>query len=620
MPNPLRLRPTPNRRETHLSFLSRLAATNGVSIADFALDMGFSFKRVISQEKQALRDLAECGGLTTDQVDDLMSWTGEAAGGVQINFRNEIFGSRSLRNPTIRGCPVCLRNDADSDVKIPARAMTMRGDWQFREVSICVEHEHPLVPLWERSNLSERQNSSARLTEILPDIRSGEFDVPREPPSRYDLWLDRRLETGHDRTWLADKSIYAASIFCRLLGAELLRVEGTLSENDASNVRTAQAKGFAVAHQGKNAVTEALEMLAAHADGRSDEPRKAFGRLYVDLSRLYLDKQEFEPFHQLLRDCILSVWPIGKGETVLGERQQERKLHTVHTAAKETGIGGFLLEQFLVHAGALESNDPRPLARRTFDAKSYAELLAEIPTLVGPIEMRKAMGATLQQLKSLEAAGLLTPRINISTIKSPWCLADGLALVGELSALAVTVASSDKQWEAIQLAKSRSKISVGAIIAAVREGKIQLGRYSNVTGYAGFCVMKSQIDELRPFIKKRPTDDHVTAAVFGRSVGMREKGWFEALATAGHTPLTRLSHPDRGEERIYVSMMDAAEFHKRFLTAATMEKEFGVDRRTLLAKLRAAGVGVFTPGGQDVGQVYLREDVEAGFRIRSGNV
>ena len=615
MPNSLRLRQTPRPRETHLSFISRLAATNGVGVNEFSLDMGFSFKRIISQEKQALCDLAECGGLTTDQVDDLMSWTGKTAGNVQINFRNEIFGSRSLRNATIRGCPVCLKNDAANDTKIPARAMTMRGDWQFREVSMCVEHEHPLVPLWERSNLSERYDSAARLTEILPNIQSGRLSVPSAPLSHYDFWLDQRLDTGRDKTWLSDKSVYAGSIFCRLLGAELLRLEGSPDDDGALKTRAAQAKGFAVAQQSESAIADALESLAAYADGQNDEPKKAFGRLYSDLNTLYLEKQAFAPFRRLLRDCIVSTWPFGAGETVLGFTQHERKLHSVHSASRETGIGPFLLEQFLAHAGALKGNDTRPLARRTFDAESYAELLNEIPTLVGPIEMRKAMGATLSQLKSLEADGVLVPRIDISTIKSPWRIADGLDLVKELDALAYSVSSSDGRWETLQMAKKRSDMGVGATIAAARKGQLQLGRYSDVVGYAGFCVLKAQIDEMAPVKQKKlesnaAKEGYVTPAVFGRSVGIRESGWFEALFVGGHTPATRLPHPIRSHEQTLVSSSDAVEFHKRFLTAATMEKEFGVHRRTLLAKLRVARVGTFRPEGQDFGQIYLRDDVE----------
>ena len=292
-----------------------------------------------------------------------------------------------------------------------------------------------------------------------------------------------------------------------------------------------------------------METLASHADDHSDEPKKAFGKLYADLNTLYLEKQEFAPFRQILRDCILSIWPIATGETVLGVRQLERRLHSIHTASKETGIGTFLLEQFLIEIGAHKENDPRPLSRRTFDANAYADLLAEIPTLVGPIEMREVMGATLSQLKSLEADGILIPRIKVQTIKSPWRLVDGVALVEELGSLAVSVTPSDSRWETIQLAKKRSTIGVGAIIAAARNGRLQLGRYSNVIGYAGFCVMKSQIDALCPAKQKQHANGYVTPAVFGRSVGIRDRGWFESLVDGGHTPATRM----RGVEKEYHS-------------------------------------------------------------------
>lgn len=583
---------------------------NGVGVVDFALDMGFSFKRAIALEEEALRSISECGGLTDDQFEELLSWTGQAIGNVQMMFRGEVFGSRALRNPIIRGCPVCLREDAEKGFGTPIRTMVMRGHWQFREVSLCVAHQHPLVPLWERLRPTDRYNVSARLAEVLPDILGGKFEQNRLPPSTYDLWLDQRLKTGRDDTWLADKSIYAATTFCRLLGMEMLRLEPLPDLVVDAETHLAQATGFDIACQGEDAIRDAIDSLAALALGRSDEPRKAFGELYVGLSQFYRNREAFAPFRQILRDCIVAIWPIAAGQDVLGITQSERVLHTIHSAAKETGIGAFLLEQFLIHFGALAVDDARPVARKTFDAMAYADLLAEIPTLVGPIEMRQAMGATLAQLKSLETDGVLVPRIDIPTIKSPWRTADGVALVDELHALAVEIDPSDNRWEGIQQARTRTKLSVGAIISAARDEHLRLGRRADIVGYAGLSVLKSQIDIMNPPIHKLPDHDFITPAAFGRSVGIRHHGWFEALAAAKHTPASRMPHPKTGDERTYVSLSDIDAFHKRFLTAATMENEFGIHRRTLLVKLKLAGVQFFAPKGNDFGPVFLREDVE----------
>lgn len=122
---------------------------NGLGAADFALDMGFSLKRIVNLEEAALRNLAACGGLTDLQLVELISWTGRAVGDVRMMFRGEEFVSRALRNPIIRGCPVCLREDIEVDPDRPLVQMTMRGDWQMREIDVCVTHRHPLEPLWK---------------------------------------------------------------------------------------------------------------------------------------------------------------------------------------------------------------------------------------------------------------------------------------------------------------------------------------------------------------------------------------------------------------------------------------------------------------------------------------
>ena len=287
-----------------------------------------------------------------------------------------------------------------------------------------------------------------------------------------------------------------------------------------------------------------------------------------------------------------------------------RTLHSISSAATETGIGTFLLDQFLVAAGAFDEDETRPVARKTFDAARYASLLFEIPSLVGPIEMEFAMGATRSQFASLEADGVLVPRIDVPTIKSPWRVSDGLALVAELKEMSVPVDPTDKHWESIQRAKNRSSINVGTIIAAVRDGRLKLGQRTDVTGYAGFCVLKAEINEMVLNIRPAPSHSHMTAAAFDRSIGKRGEGLFERLSAADHTPSSRIPHPKWGGVRTYVSQVDQEAFHARFITPSTMAKEFDEDRREILSKLNAAGIAPFSPNVEDYGQLYLRSEVE----------
>ncbi|WP_339108733.1 hypothetical protein [Thioclava sp. GXIMD4216] len=45
-------------------------------------------------------------------------------GDVRMRYRGEVMVSRALRNPIIRGCPICLRGDS-KDERPPLRKMVM---------------------------------------------------------------------------------------------------------------------------------------------------------------------------------------------------------------------------------------------------------------------------------------------------------------------------------------------------------------------------------------------------------------------------------------------------------------------------------------------------------------
>ena len=142
-----------------------------------------------------------------------------------------------------------------------------------------------------------------------------------------------------------------------------------------AKLRAAQTAGFAVARHGEEAIGAALDRLAAFAAGKSDKPHKAFGERFTKLSRGYVAEECFAPFRQLLRNKILTIWPIAAEEVLLAERLPERIFHSLLSASEEIGIGTPRLEQFLTEAGAIAVGNDRPQSRKLFDAKRYAPLL-----------------------------------------------------------------------------------------------------------------------------------------------------------------------------------------------------------------------------------------------------
>lgn len=147
-------------------------------IVEFVQDMGAPFRQFLDCDDEALSSLASWGGLTAFYLESLRFWTGETISGVRMRFRSKVFVSGALRNPTLRGCPVCLREDMLNHLGAAVEAMAMRGEWQFREVALCLHHNHLLVPLWQAENRYARDDFAQRFRGVEANLKSGTFDRP----------------------------------------------------------------------------------------------------------------------------------------------------------------------------------------------------------------------------------------------------------------------------------------------------------------------------------------------------------------------------------------------------------------------------------------------------------
>ncbi|SFQ80061.1 TniQ family protein [Donghicola eburneus] len=604
MGTPLALRVDPQDRETLPSFLSRMAAVNGTSVLKFCSDMGVSYRGLINLNADDLKTFAELSALTEAQIDELVSWTGQAVGDVRMRFRDEIFVSRALRNPTMRGCPACLKEDFDNGPGAPSRSMVMRGDWQLRDATICVRHGRPLVDLWHDTSLPSRMNIGAHLDILKDQIGNGAMAGVPVVPSPYDRWLDARLASGTDDTWLFDQPLYAATTFIRLLGKELVRQSLWKCQDLYEPERAAQAAGFDVVRRGPAAIRDALERLAARAPAGTSTPNKAFGQLYRDMARAHLEDELFKDFRAIMRKVILDTWPIASGEDVLGESLSERRLYAINAAAQDAGIGPKLMGQLLVEAGALNDID----MGQTFPAGPFRDLIAEIPQRVGNAEMCKAMGATRHEFEALATDGAIAPRTKISTIKAPWLVSDGMTLIEELDGLAIRVEGLGSDWERLIKARARAGLSFDQLLRQIRKSRMKLAKPKGEAGFSGFHVLKSNVDALKTRHARAnlSVEGLVPAAVFARQIGLRDGGKFLQFLEAGHSPSRLVQVPNRRAPRRFLDAEDIAAFRQKFVTPTMLMEETGLSRNTILANLRAEGAKPFRPDGQDFGNLFPR--------------
>lgn len=191
--------------------MSRLAARNCGSVCDFGLDMGVPFATAVAGDAGALDRQARLAGVPTGEIE---AWSPTSAGNRTPSLRGESFHARALMNTTVRGCPLCLREDAQASDCPSAQAMAIRGHWMPRPVTLCLCHRHALVPLWKEPDPGRRYDLPARFAEIAPAVTAGAFDRVRRDLVPFDYWVEQRLTTGRGHGWIDRFALYRAAHFC----------------------------------------------------------------------------------------------------------------------------------------------------------------------------------------------------------------------------------------------------------------------------------------------------------------------------------------------------------------------------------------------------------------------
>jgi hypothetical protein len=138
-----------------------------------------------------------------------------------------------------------------------------------------VRHDHPLVFLYRDPHATARYDNAQHLASLSAAILNGNLDKPQELPTSFEDWLEDRLADGPGIDWLSGQPLHAASVFCRLLGISLLRLEGLRLDHIAEGSQHAlYAQGFEVAQGGEEAVRRVLVRLQNLVETPQDGPKK----------------------------------------------------------------------------------------------------------------------------------------------------------------------------------------------------------------------------------------------------------------------------------------------------------------------------------------------------------
>lgn len=604
MLTPLSLSVCLKAREAGFSFLSRLAARHGLSPQSFSLDFGLTFRAVIDGDRAALTDLANLAGVDFTALQD---WSPAHSEGRAHMFRGEEFHAKAIKPTTIKGCPICLRADVAASNRPAAEAMAIRGHWLPTPAMLCLEHNHPLVPLWTAADPYERYDVVAQFRGIADAVLNGELDRPLREPRAYDLWLEARLNGHCGDGWLDQFALYPAAHFCQLLGRAFftLKIPKTRQMKPEQSWMTFDF-GYRFASKGEAAIRKALMELQEEAESPGAGPKAIFGDLYDRLA-FDLTSEDYRPFRELLRDHIATTWPLGPGDELMGEPVRERWLHSLLTAERATGIDVRRLRKLLVEGGWIgPETEGKPNAWELVDAAAIEPFLAGLRQKVSALDLQAALGMSRSHFELLRKDGYLAPDLDGSDHKSLWDLGAARKFITDLLTGAEPIYLPMHDWCDIPKAAQRLRISPGTIVGLILDRKLaRVGRYVGKEGYTSILVDLADVERHL----QRPEAKGLSIELFAKTNGLKPAA-AGYLVREGHIASTVGTNPKTKETQRFLSPSDIEAFNRGFVPLRALATRMGLSWQQLRQDLLAARIMPFAPDGHDLGAIYQWSEIE----------
>jgi hypothetical protein len=266
--------------ETAVSFCSRLAAANEISLAaNFTSYFGVSFTGVAMGRSEDVRALCRSFGLPMKAVSrSVVCFDNKNA-----LLRGQWYFPQNIVQGQFRFCSHCLQEDMDRSFSSTHHCYS-RMHWMVRFNRSCPKHEVCLVTLATDHRL--QWDFSAQLRSHLGSSNFRKAVGTPAVPGAQEHYLLMRME-GKPTSfpWLDRIPLQAVLHFSELLGNALTNgISRDFRQLAESELATCAAAGFAVLSQGDEAIRDCLRSLARAnwLDGLA-KPESSFGTMIDEL-------------------------------------------------------------------------------------------------------------------------------------------------------------------------------------------------------------------------------------------------------------------------------------------------------------------------------------------------
>ncbi|MCJ2089816.1 TniQ family protein [Methylobacterium sp. E-005] len=406
----LALRCDIQRDETVPSWVSRLAVLNSAETARaFCLDMGLTFRACVAGRPSALVKLSALTGVALPVL-ERACFRSESP---YFILRGERFAQNTLRRTQVCICPQCIHDDWQASGANPSEPYG-RIAWQISGIRTCPHHRCALSVIAANTGRSTDDFAfqlDGRRRQIEQLAKSA---APRQPSALEIYVADRLDQRPTGAAWLDGLEMQVAITSCELLGTLITRGADarpmTLSDDD---LHCAGDAGFRIASGGEPAIRQALDRVARlHPYTRSGRqgPGAVYGQFYRSL---VVNKRSvaYEPVRDVLRRHIIETTPVGPGDVVIHQTIDKRVVHSITTAAHETGRNPVRLRKMLAAAGLIPADHKKFSNHHvTFKVEGAERFLASYKDGLTLKDVAAYLDISRDQVRSLAANGYIRPR------------------------------------------------------------------------------------------------------------------------------------------------------------------------------------------------------------------
>lgn len=586
----MRIHPSVPHRvdETPASLVSRLALLHRVqSVRVFSLDMGVQFQSVVDGDPSALATIAGLVDMPLKPLSDAAVVRSDGA----LSLRGQELAKPMLRRARTLVCPRYLAEDLQ-DAPQPWMA-SGRVQWTLDPIRACHRHKIALTEV-ATANSPSLLNDFARL--VLPTIdqvqRMAE-DAAETSPSALEHYLHNRLDGSAGPAWLDALPWHAAARTCEVIGAvATFGRKAPVQTMTDDQWREAGKAGFEIAAKGYGGIRTFLEELrSTYPESHIDPsgPQAWFGRLHTWVAGV--STEAFDPLRDIMIDMVRDTAPVGPDDRLFGRPiVKERRLHSIRTAALETGLHPKRLRRILAACGTIPP-DHRGLTddRLIFSAPEAAATLERAKHAITEVEAQVYLNAGRVHTRLLVKAGLIVPFAAAgqeSMKDNGFDTRDLDDFLAQLTAKAEPRSTHAEPVYRIPEAAKRTNCSAMEIVRTILDGRLEwVGQIAGERGYMSILVDLVEVREL----VRGDHGDNVTLTVVQSSL-RTTFAVVDALVRSGVLPSGRAISPINRCPYTAVKAADLAAFQEAFGSLHEIARERGVHFAQLKKALTAHGI------------------------------